>query len=274
MVDVGVQRSEPNTVISAIEAPYRIGILIAMLAAAVAGLFFLEPVSQSAAYHGFIDTRSWLGIPNFGDVVSNLPFALVGGWGLWQVFGPAGRYMFDNLADRWPYVFFFVGVGLVRVGSAYYHAAPDNGRLFWDRLPMTVAFMALFSMFIAHRIHRRAGVQWLLPILVVAGAASVLYWDWSEASGRGDLRFYLLVQSFPIVALPVICWLFPEGRYTRNRHLAWMIAWYALAKVLETFDRQVFALLGDTVSGHSLKHLAASVAVLMVVRMLAASRRS
>ena len=168
----------------------------------------------------------------------------------------------------------FVGVGLVSVGSAYYHAAPDNGRLFWDRLPMTVAFMALFSMLIADRIHRRAGVQWLLPILVVAGAASVLYWDWSEASGRGDLRFYLLVQSFPIVALPVICWLFPEGRYTRNRHLAWMIAWYALAKVLETFDRQVFALLGDTVSGHSLKHLAASVAVLMVVRMLAASRRS
>jgi hypothetical protein len=158
------------------------------------------------------------------------------------------------------------------MGSAYYHAAPDNARLFWDRLPMTVAFMALFSAFIADRINQRIGVQWLLPILVVAGIASVFYWDWSESVGRGDLRFYFLVQFYPIVALPVICWLFPKGRYTSGRYLAWLIAWYAVAKGLELFDVQVFALLGGTVSGHTLKHLASAVATLVVVRMLAASQ--
>jgi hypothetical protein len=133
---------------------------------------------------------------------------------------------------------------------------------------MTVAFMSLFAIFIADRIDRRIGGQELLPILIVAGVASVFYWAWSEAMGRGDLRFYYLVQFYPIIALPVICWLFPKGRYTNNKSLAWLIGWYALAKILETFDPQVFAMLGDTVSGHTLKHLASSSAVFVVIRML------
>ncbi len=244
-----------------------------MFVVALASLIFLEPIPQSAAYHGFVDTRSWLGIPNFGDVVSNLPFAFAGGFGLWQVFGPAHRHTFEHPADRLPYAFLFIGVGLVSIGSAYYHAAPDSTRLFWDRLPMTVAFMALLSAFIADRIHQQIGVQWLLPILLVAGAASVFYWDWSESLERGDLRFYYLVQFYPIVALPVICWLFPNGRYTNGWSLTWMIALYAVAKVLESFDPQVFTILGDTVSGHSLKHLVSAGAVFVVIRMLMASRR-
>ena len=274
MFEAGVYPLNARASMSGVDARYRIGTLVAMLAAALAGLFFLEPISQSAAYHGFVDTRSWLGIPNFGDVVSNLLFAVAGGFGLWQVLGPAGRHIFGDPAERWPYAFFFIGAALVSVGSAYYHAAPDNARLFWDRLPMTVAFMALSSAFIADRIHQRIGVQWLLPILVVVGIASVYYWEWSESVGRGDLRFYYLVQFYPIVALPVICWLFPRGRYTSGRYLAWMIAWYALAKGLETFDPQVFAFLGDTASGHSLKHLASAVTVFVVIRMLGREDRT
>ena len=268
-----VHQSSAGAIIRGVKARYRIGFLVALFAVALAGLFFLEPISQSAAYHRFADTRSWLGIANFGDVVSNFAFAVAGCYGLWRVLGPAGRHIFDNPAERWPYAFFFIGVGLVSAGSAYYHAAPDNARLFWDRLPMTVAFMALFSVFIADRINQRIGVKWLLPILVVAGIASVSYWDWSESAGRGDLRFYYLVQFYPIVALPAICWLFPKGRTTSGRHLAWLIAWYALAKGLETFDLQVLAALGGIASGHSLKHLASSVSAFVVIRMLAATRR-
>lgn len=274
MFKAGVHLLNAKAFISGVSARYRIGFLMPLFVAALVGLFFLEPIPQSAAYHGFIDTRSWPGIPNFGDVVSNIPFAVAGGYGLWLVLGPAGRRKFDNLADRWPYALFFIGVGLVGVGSSYYHMAPDNARLVWDRLPMTVAFMALFSAFIADRINQRIGVRWILPILLLAGFASVYYWDRTESLGRGDLRFYFLVQFYPIVALPVICWLFPEGRYTSGRHLAWMIAWYVLAKALETYDVQVFVILGDSVSGHTLKHLASAGAVFVVIRMLAVSRLS
>ncbi len=110
-----------------------------------------------------------------------------------------------------------------------------------------------------------------MPTFLSAGFLSVVYWDWSESLGRGDLRWYFLVQFYPIVALPVICWLFPSGRYTSGRHLAWMIAWYAAAKVLEIRDLKAFELLSNTVSGHSIKHLASAVAVLVVVRMIALS---
>ncbi len=184
------------------------------------------------------------------------------------VLGPAGRSGFDHRADYWPYAVLFIGVALVSVGSAYYHLAPDNARLIWDRLPMTAAFMALFSAFIADRVHRRIGTYWLLPMFLSAGILSVVYWAWSEALGRGDLRWYIVVQFYPIVALPIICWLFPTARYTSGRHLAWLIAWYGTAKVLEFLDAEVFKLLGNSVSGHSLKHLASAIAVLVVIRMI------
>jgi hypothetical protein len=71
-----------------------------------------------------------------------------------------------------------------------------------------------------------------------------------------------------MVALPFVCWLFPKHRYTAGRYLAWVIGWYGLSKVLEHFDREVFDLLGYTMSGHTLKHLAAAVATFVVLRML------
>ena len=106
------------------------------------------------------------------------------------------------------------------------------------------------------------------------GIASLIYWHWSEALGRGDLRFYAFVQFYPMIALPVICWLFPEHRYTAGRYLVWVVLWYGLSKVLEHFDSEIFGLLGYTVSGHSLKHLAAAVATFVVLRMLLARRKA
>lgn len=264
--------SQLQTFIERSDARIRVGFLVAMFIAATVAVFSLEPIPQSLLYHGFADTRSWLGIANFGDVISNLPFAVTGGFGLWYVLGPAGRGIFGHRADRWPYGVFFIGVVFVSAGSAYYHLAPDNARLLYDRLPMTIAFMALFAAFIADRVHRRIGIFWLLPIFLCAGLLSVVYWDWSETLGQGDLRWYILVQFTPIVALPVICWLFRKGRYTSGRHLAWLIGWYATAKLLEFLDAEMFELLGHTLSGHTLKHLASGIAVLVVIRMIACVR--
>lgn len=266
--------SEPQAFIAQIDARYRAGFLVAMFLAAAARVFTLEPVPQSLLYHGFADTRSWLGIVNFGDVISSLPFAVTGGIGLLYVLGSPGRGTFVHRADHWPYASFFIGVALVSAGSTYYHLAPDNARLFWDRLPMTIAFMALFSAFIADRVHRRIGIFWLLPVVLCAGLASVVYWDFSESLGRGDLRWYILVQFYPMAALPVICWLFPARRYTSGWYPAWLIGWYAAAKVLEFLDAGIFELLGHTLSGHTLKHLASAIAVLVVIRMIASPAKS
>jgi hypothetical protein len=250
----------------------RLAVLVGVFIATVAGLLFIDPIPQDAAYHLFADARSVSGIPNYGDVASNVPLALVGGFGLWFVLRSQGAHLFDHPAERLPFVVFFIGLVLLSVGSAYYHLAPDNDRLFWDRLPITIVFMALTSAFVADRIHGKIGALWVLPILVGAGILSVVYWDWSESLGNGDLRFYGLVQFYPMVALPMICWLFPKARLTGSRYLAWMIAWYALAKVFEHLDGEIFELSANTVSGHSLKQLAAAVMALVVVRMLAASR--
>ena len=253
---------------------YRVWILVAFV---VAGLLFMlfaiEPVSQDPAYHDFADTRAFFGIPNFNDVVSNAGFALVAALAVISLWGASTRRCFAQPSDAWPYAVFFVGIAAVSLGSAWYHLAPDNHRLLWDRLPMSTVFMAFTAAVIADRIHARTGNTWGLVLLVLAGIASLVYWNWTESLGRGDLRFYGFVQFFPVIALPMILWLFPTHRYTAARYLGWMVAWFVLSKLFEHFDQAVFDALGHTVSGHTLKHLAAAVATLVVLRMLLSRRK-
>ena len=251
----------------------RVMLLLGLFAVVLFLIGLLEPMPQDPGYHLFADSRTVFGIPNFNDVASNLGFAVAGIVGLVLVAGTR-HTIFACPPDIRPYAIFFVAITLVSIGSAYYHWAPSNERLFWDRLPMSMAFMAISSAVVADRIDSRAGNGWLLLVMLAAGAASLIYWNWTESSGQGDLRFYALVQFYPMAALPLIIGLFPRFRYTAGRYLAWMIFWYGSAKVLEHFDGEVFALLGHTVSGHTLKHLAAAVAPMVIVHMLLAQKRS
>lgn len=247
----------------------RTAILISLTAAAIIGALFVPPIPQDLAYHRFADARSCFAIPNCGDVLSNIAFAVVGALGLGVLLGGARGLTGDTL----PYLIFFAAVLLVSVGSSYYHWRPDNARLFWDRLPMTVGFMAFASAIVADRIDRRAGLRVGLPLLLTLGVASILYWTWTEQAGRGDLRFYALVQFLPPVLIPLVCWLFPDARHTHGHHIAWIYLWYGLAKLLEQGDGQVFHALGGLVSGHTLKHLAAAMATACVIPMALAARR-
>jgi hypothetical protein len=188
-------------------------------------------------------------------VISNAGFTIVGFIGIFTIVGAKHRDIFVQRQDAWPYLVFFTAVALISLGSAYYHWAPSNDRLFWDRLPMSVAFMAFCSAVIADRIHNKAGNTWLLAVLVVLGILSLVYWHVTESLGHGDLRFYGFVQFYPIILLPLVLWLFPDYRYTNNRFLGWLIAWYTLSKVMEYYDNEVFNLLGRTISGHTLKPL-------------------
>jgi hypothetical protein len=240
----------------------RIWFVVAVTAVAVAAAALIPAMPQALDYHDFADRRAAFGIPNFLDVASNLAFLVVGLGGLVATLGRRARFQFD--AERWPYVFFCAGVLLTAAGSAYYHLAPDNDTLFWDRLPMTIAFMALICSQIVDRINLRAGLVLLIPA-VLLGIASVVYWRTTELDGAGNVVPYGVLQGYAIVVMLFIAAV--PSRYTRGNLLYWVFAWYVLSKLLETFDAQLFDL-GHIVSGHTLKHLAAAVAGGVVWRML------
>lgn len=228
--------------------------------AALVATVLLPRIPQDPAYHELADTRVVWGIGRFGDVVTNIPYMIVGVLGLrFLVRVRRSRHVrpFRDPKEAWTYAAFFAGVGLTGLGSAWYHWAPGTDSLMWDRLAMVVAFMGLFSAVIGDRVGPRVGVC-LLPVLLAAGLASVVYWYLSECLGAGDLRFYSFVQFYPAMGIPLMMLLFPP-RYTHARWLWGTIGWYALAKAVEHLDRPIFELTG-VVSGHNLKHLFAALA--------------
>ncbi len=230
----------------------------------IAAALLLPAVPQSLEYHHFADRRDLWGITNFLDVVSNLGFLIVGIAGLVIVFG--GRAQFEFRSERWPYAVFFLGALLTALGSGYYHLAPDNESLFWDRLPMTIAFMGLVASQIVDRIDIRAGLALLVPMLLI-GAASVIYWRITERAGVGNVLPYGILQGYSVIIVLLLAALSPS-RYTRGNDLYWVFGWYVLSKILETFDAQVLDYSGGVVSGHTLKHLAAALAGYTVCYML------
>ena len=213
----------------------RLGVVLFLLpvVAGVIALAFVAPIAQSASYHNFADQRRLFGIPNFWNVVSNLPFAVAGVLGL---------RAFRDLASR----FLFAGIFLTTFGSAYYHWAPDTPRLVWDRLPMTIGFMSLLALIIGASFGAQLGRRLLLP-LVVAGLASVVWWRVT-----GDLRPYVLVQFAPMLMIPVALVFF---EVPARRELWIAVILYGLAKVAELADREIYSVF--VLSGHTLKHLLA-----------------
>ena len=242
--------------------------LLVLLTLVVAAICcFLPRIPQPLSYHQFADRRSLLGIPNFGDVASNFPFAVIGIWGLAFLRRSKSNLAVERFVDpreQWPYLFVFIGLLLTAFGSSWYHLNPNNATLVWDRLPMTITFMSMVAAVIMERISLRLGL-WLLPILLGVGLGSVLQWNWSEVHGAGDLRFYAAVQAYSAMVI-LLALLFPP-RYTRTSDLGFVVVFYALAKALEYFDKPIFAAL-HVVSGHTLKHLAAAVAGYCILRMV------
>lgn len=241
-------------------------VLIAVALLLFVLLPFIPRIPQPQSYHNFADHRAWLGIPNFGNVLSNLPFAIFGAMGLIFLRSSKASRTFLYSRERVSYVFVFLGLFLTAFGSGYYHLHPSNATLLWDRLPMTIAFMGIISVLIAERIEVTAGIYALGPLLLL-GVASPIQWYLSELHGHGDLRFYAAVQLAAVLALPLFLLLFP-ARYTRGSDFVIVAAFYVLAKLLETFDTQVFAALSHIVSGHTLKHMAASLAGYWILHML------
>lgn len=240
--------------------PGRLAGLVILVLGPLAWLMFGhgEPIPQDRGYHLFADGRSCLGIPNFGNIASNLLFLLVGLSGVRHCSLPR-----DGAWRSW--LVFFAGVALVFLGSAWYHRAPNDDTLVWDRLPMTVAFMGLFAALLSEHLGSRLELQMetrLLAGALAIGVFSVFWWQWS-----GDLRIYIWVQGAPLLAVPYLIAAFP-ARYGRRHYLLYGVGLYALAKVAELLDHEIYAATATAISGHSVKHLLAALAVFCVLRML------
>jgi len=212
------------------------------------------PVPQDPLYHVFADQRPMAGIPNFLNVMSNLPFLLFGIMG-WRIIVANEETV--TASTRLAWMIFFIGIALTAFGSGYFHLQPNNDTLVWDRLPMTIGFMSLASIIVSEYFSPQLGRQLLVPLLLL-GAASVAYWAFTESQGAGDLRPYAVVQFLPMLLIPLVIALY-KTRSDIGRYVWWMIGFYVAAKVAEQLDDNLFAL-GGAVSGHSLKHLLASLA--------------
>jgi hypothetical protein len=236
----------------------RAALNVAVAIIVAVAVFALPRIPQYPAYHAFADGRTVLGVKNFWNVVSNAPFVAVGALGIAFVWRRRDR---GTLA---PHAVLFLGVALTGFASAYYHLAPNNRTLVWDRVPMTLIFTSLYVALIVERASVRWGVR-LLPVLVGLGVASVLWWRATEIAGHGDLRPYAIVQFYPFIGIVLLLITFP-ARCTRSSDILWIGMTYAVAKLAEVSDREVLDLTGGVVSGHTVKHLIAAGATCLILR--------
>lgn len=229
-------------------------ILPASLLAAIAFAMALAgPIAQLPDYHAFADQRAWAGIANAADVLSNLGFLAIGVHGLVLVQRARTLRHLDDV--RFSYGLFFLALVATAFGSSWYHLAPDDTRLLFDRLPIALACAGLLAA-VARR-HLDAPLC-INGLLVAFAVGSVAWWGLT-----GDLRPYLLLQAAPLVSIPVVLF---ANRAPRGEKIAFMsaIGWYVAAKVLELADHAVFSALA--LSGHTLKHLFAAAGALCIVR--------
>ncbi len=232
--------------------------MLAIIVVVMIAVFSIDPIAQQPGYHQFADQRRMFGIANFFNVLSNIPFVIIGVMGMRLV---ALHQATGGLAELRPmYLTFFIGVFLTGFGSMYYHYQPGNQTLLWDRLPMTIAFMALFSAIVGEYISARLAGKLFAPLLLF-GAASVIYWYLTEQAGHGDLRPYALVQFLPVLLIPLILWLF-ESKLNHDRYIWGIVGAYTASKLMELFDAGLYSVFG-LLSGHSLKHLTAAFGTLI-----------
>jgi hypothetical protein len=234
-----------------------------LLAAAI-----LPPIPQPVEYHQFADRRIFFSIPNFFNVASNLALLYSGMAGLiFLLRSPAtlNHGTFIQLSERWPYIFLFLSVTMTCFGSVYYHWVPDNERLLWDRLPIATGITALLAATLVERVSTKVGLRFL-PWLMLVGVSSVLYWYWSEQTGTGNLNFYIVTQFYSLLLIIMLGLLLPS-RYTHGAVMYWVVGLYGIAKIVESLDREIYAL-GGVISGHTLKHLFAALAIYWILKML------
>ncbi len=224
-------------------------------------LLIIGPIAQKQDYHNFIDSRMFFEIPNFMDVITNLPFLFIGIAGLIVVFNSVSK---NKVLKKICFTLFF-GFVLLSFGSGYYHYIPSDFSLVFDRIPIAVIFMSFFSIFIYDYIGKSSGIRafyWFNAI----GIISVIYWYLAEITGNGDLRLYALVQFYPLIAIPLIL-MINKDTFNYTREVVFIFIAFGVAKLAEGLDEEIYSLMGF-ISGHSLKHVFMTLAGIFLVFMI------
>ncbi len=242
-------------------------LLIPCYALALAISFVSLPVlPQDPGYHHFADSRAWMGVPNAADVLSNLAILLPALWGLRLTLdGGASGDRFRHAGERMLAGLFFSALVLTAAGSTWYHLAPNDTRLFWDRLPLGLAFTTLIALLIAERTPVGRVDMLMLFLWALAGPLAVIWW---HAGPTGDLRPYFLLHGFMFLCPPLLAGMaspYPQAR----SHLLWAWLLFILAMAGDRFDHAMHDLTGHLVSGHTLKHLFMGLAIAVLAHMLA-----
>lgn len=231
-----------------------------LIIAAVAAFYGLlrmtfGPLAQDPSYHLLADTRIFLGvIPRAGDVLTNLAILAAG------LFGLALRDRMTVAPEESTAVNVLIAATILTAfGSVYYHWAPANPTLVWDRLPLAIVLVSVFALVLADRVHPLFARQGIWPLTALA-VASVIFWGTSEAMGRGDLLLYLVVRvgaGFAIALLLIL----RRPRHTGTKWMVMAVLCEILMAALEQLDHEIFRLTGGWISGHSLKHVMVGVAL-------------
>lgn len=256
-----------------------------IIAAAALGMAAYGPIEQPAGYHEFADQSTLWGVPHAGDVLSNAGFALVAGWAA-TVLWPRRRE--PAMREGWPgYGLFLAALAATAIGSTFYHLAPDDARLVWDRLPIALACAGLLAAVHAERGSAERACRlrlaravfdrppsgrgpgrpsWLMWGYVAAAVSSVAWWRMTDLRGTGDLRPYLLLQGLPLVLIPL--WQWSSARPLQERRAFGIaVLLYVAAKGFELADSVVYDAVAP-LSGHTLKHVLAALAAAAIIRGL------
>lgn len=220
------------------------------------GVALMHPVINGPSFHHYADGRGFLGIPNAGDVLSNLPFVVIGILGLLAARQVVG-------VSRGLVALFFAGIMAIGLGSGAYHAHPIDATLAFDWLPIVLALAWLSALLLADRVDPRAGkvAAVVLPLAAIASVA--WWWGGGGTADGGDMRWYAFLQLLFVALVPVILLLYPNGRLDRTPLLLG-VACFVAARLMQSSDETVLAATG--VSGHTMKHLVAGLAAYFVLR--------
>jgi len=231
-------------------------ILLALCTALLAVAIWAPPANQPAHYHAFADQRVLWGVPHAMNVLSNLSFAAAGLLGAVLLYLVPFRAL--GTVQRAMAALFFGGLMLTAAGSTWYHLHPDDAGLAMDRLGMAACFAGVLGLIGAGRVSERAGARLGLALLLL-GPLAVRVWTVS-----GNVMPWAALQ---FGGLALVLWMTLLTRRDGALPVRWgfVIAAYAAAKLLELHDHEVYEFTGQWVSGHTLKHVVASLAALPVI---------
>ena len=242
------------------------GLLIVIIMVLFVLLMVQGPIVTPMRYLTLADNRQWLSIPNAWNVLSNIPFLIVGVWGLSVLFKP-NVIVFRQPREKIFYVLFFFGVFLAGLGSMYYHWTPDYFHLMWDRFAITVAMTGFFCAIIAERISINFSRFILWPLLILS-FFSVYYWYYSTTQNNEDIRIYVFFSvSLPALLIPIMLLLF-KTNYTQSQYIWIAFIFFIIGRICEGYDLAIYKLFKYWLSGHTLKHLWMALSCLLILYYL------